>query len=312
MVVSRRWRRVDRTVRLLALLLLLSAAAVVRAQDVEPRAYSNAPIGVNFLIAGAAYTRGGLPLDPALPIEDEHLQTSSLVFAFVHVFDMFGNSAKFNMAVPYTDLSGSAVYAGQPIERKVEGFANPSFKLSVNFFGAPALAPKDFANYEQDLIVGASLQVSAPTGQYDDSRIVNISTNRWAIKPELGISKALGHWTLEGSAALTLYTDNTDFYGGHTRVQDPLYAVQGHVIYAFASGIWASFDATYFAGGRTAINGAIANDLQQNSRVGATLALPLDRSNSIKLFATSGVAARTGNDFDAVGIAWQHRWGGGF
>ncbi len=100
---------------------------------------------------------------------------------------------------------------------------------------------------------------------------------------------------------MTLYTDNTVIsYGGHTRVQDPLYAVQGHVIYAFASGIWASFDATYFAGGRTAINGAIANDLQQNSRVGATLALPLDRSNSIKLFATSGVAARTGNDFDAA------------
>ncbi len=124
MVVSRRWQQVDRAVRLLALLLLLSAAAVVRAQDVEPRAYSNAPIGVNFLIAGAAYTRGGLPLDPALPIEDEHLQTSSLVFAFVHVFDiMFGNSAKFNVAVPYTDLSGSAVYAWRkPIERKVEGF----------------------------------------------------------------------------------------------------------------------------------------------------------------------------------------------
>jgi hypothetical protein len=297
---------------LLALLALLTAAPVACAQDVEPRAYSNAPIGVNFLVANYADTRGGLPLDPALPVEDEHLETSSVVLAYVHVFALWGNSAKFNVAVPYTDLTGSAVYAGQPLERKIDGLANPAFKLSVNLSGAPALAPKDFADYEQDLIIGASVQVSVPTGQYDDSRVINIGTNRWAIKPEVGISKAFGHWTLEGSAAVTLYTDNTDFYGGNTRAQAPLYAVQGHAIYGFDSGIWASVDATYYAGGRATVDGVLLNDFQQNWRVGATVALPVDRSNSIKLYATSGVWARTGNDFDAVGIAWQYRWGGGF
>ena len=50
-----------------------------------------------------------------------------------------------------------------------------------------------------DLIVGASLQVSAPFGQYDNDRLVNIGTNRWSFKPESGISKALCQWTLEGS-----------------------------------------------------------------------------------------------------------------
>ena len=53
------------------------------------------------------------------------------------------------------------------------------------------------------------------------------------------------------------------------------------------------------------------NDLQQNWRVGATLAVPLDRLNSIKFAASSGVSARTGNHYDGIGVAWQHRWGAG-
>ena len=127
----------------------------------------------------------------------------------------------------------------------------------------------------------------------------------------MGISKAVGPWTLEVAAAATLYTDNNDFFGGNTRSQDPLYSFQGHVIYSFRSGIWASLDVTYFTGGRTTINGARNNDLQENWRVGGTLAFPVNARNSIKLYASSGVSSRTGNDYDLIGIAWQVRWGGG-
>jgi hypothetical protein len=202
-------------------------------------------------------------------------------------------------------------YAGEPVERIVDGFADPKFRLSVNLYGAPALTLKEFAGYRQDIIVGASLQVSVPWGQYDTSRIVNIGTNRWWFKPEVGVSKASGPWTLEVTAAATIFTDNTDFYGGSTRSQDPIYSFQGHAIYGFRSGIWASFDAAYFTGGRTTLDGTRSADLQQNWRLGGTLALPVDIHNSIKLYASSGVSARTGNNFDLIGIAWQYRWGGG-
>ncbi len=185
------------------------------------------------------------------------------------------------------------------------------FKLSVNLYGAPALTLKEFAGYEQDLIVGASLRVTAPLGQYDHTKLVNLGTNRWSFKPEVGVSKALGRWTLEATAAVTLFTDNKDFLRGNTRSQDPLYSLEGHVIYEFGSGIWGSLDATYFTGGRTTLNGTLGNDLQRNWRVGGTLAFPLDAYNSIKLYASSGVSARTGNNFDLVGIAWQYRWGAG-
>jgi hypothetical protein len=297
--------------RFMALCLLLVAACGARAQDIEPRAYSNAPVGVNFLIAGYAYTQGGLAFDPASPLTDPDMKSSSAVLAYARVLDLWGLSGKFDAILPYTWLTGSALFAGEPMERDVGGPVDPRFRLSVNFYGAPALSLKEFASYEQDLIVGASLQVSLPLGQYDSSRLVNIGTNRWSFKPELGVSKALGRWTLEGAAAATFYTDNEDFFGGQTRSQDPLYSLRGHAIYSFGNGVWASLDATYFAGGRTTLDGARGRDLQQNWRAGGTLALPVDLKNSVKLYASSGVSARTGNNFDLIGIAWQHRWGGG-
>ena len=206
---------------------------------------------------------------------------------------------------------GLAVNQLQSYVAQVNGFANSAFRLSVNLYGAPALTVQEFADWEQDLIIGASFRVVVPWGQYDSSKLVNIGANRWAFKPELGISKAFGPWTLEATAAATFFTDNSNFFGGNDRSQRPLYSLQGHVIYAFRSGIWTSVDATYFAGGRTTLNGDLASDLQQNWRVGATLALPVDRLNSIKLYASKGASARTDNSYDLVGIAWQHRWGAG-
>lgn len=296
---------------LLVFLALAGGFSRARAQDIEPRAYSNAPVGVNFLIAGFAATRGGVAFDPSLPVMNPELRTSNALLAYARVLDLWGRSAKFDAILPYTSLSGSADYQGQPLEREANGLADPRFRLSWNFYGAPALGLKEFRSYEQDLILGASLQVSAPAGQYDPSRLVNIGSHRWWFRPELGASKTAGPWTLELAQAVTLYTDNRDFYGGHTRAQDPLFATQAHAIYGFRSGAWAALDLTWFAGGRGSIDGVLSNDLQQNWRLGGTLALPVDRLDSLKLSASRGVASRTGNDFDFLGIAWQRRWGGG-
>lgn len=307
-------RRVQSLLSLLDTLttcVLLCGVHLAQGQEIEPRAYANAPVGVNFLIIGYAFTQGGVPSDSALPVTDPQLDTNSAVLGYARVLDLWGMSGKFDAIVPYTWLSGSVNSADGPVDRIVDGAADPRFRLSVNFYGAPALRLKEFKDYKQDLIIGASLQVSAPWGQYDDSRLVNIGTNRWSFKPELGISKALGPLTLEFSAAATLFTDNPDFFGGNRRSQDPLYSAQGHAIYGFRSGIWASLDATWFMGGRTTLNGEVKDDRQQNWRLGGTLAFPVDLHNSVKLYASRGVSARTGNNFDLLGIAWQHRWGGG-
>jgi hypothetical protein len=295
----------------LALCALLLMFAPVDAQDIEPRAYSNAPIGVNFVVIGYAHTRGALSIDPALSLTDADLRTHNAVVGFARVLDLGGKSGIFDVTLPYTFLSGDANYEGEPVQRQVDGVSNPAFRLSWNFFGAPAMGLREFSTWQQDLVIGASLRVSAPWSQYDSSRLVNIGSNRWSFKPELGISKTLGPWTVEGQLAATIYTDNDDFFGGNTRQQDPIYSVQAHTIYGFKSGKWASFDVTWFGGGRTTFNGVDKQDLQQNWRVGVTFAVPLNRRNSAKFYASSGVSDRTGNSFDLIGVVWQYRWGGG-
>ncbi len=159
--------------------------------------------------------------------------------------------------------------------------------------------------------MGASVQVSIPSGQYDADKLVNIGSNRRFVKPELGLSKTWGPWTLELATAATFFADNDDFLGGKTREQDPIYSVQGGLIYGFRNGIWAALNDTYFTGGRTTVDGVEGDDLQKNSRAAITVALPVNRNNSVKLYASTGVSTRIGTDSDTIGIAWQYRWGDG-
>jgi hypothetical protein len=294
---------------LIALIALLGAHAY--AQELEPRAYSNAPVGLNFLIAGYGYTEGGVVLDPAIPLTNADIHIHTSLLAYARSLDAWGRSAKFDVVLPYASLSGTADVNGLPAERNVSGLGDARLRFSINLHGAPALTLEEMPDYHQDLIFGASLQLWIPVGQYDSDRLVNIGTHRWAVRPELGLSKALGQWTFELTGGVGIYGTNDDYFGGHTRKQDPIYSLQSGVIYGFRSGVWVAVSGTYYTGGRTTLDGTEGNDLQKNSRVGITVALPVNRYNSIKLTAHSGVSTRTGSDFDTAGIAWQHRWGGG-
>jgi len=281
------------------------------AQDLEPRAYTNTPVGMNFAIAGYAWSSGEVTTDSSIPLEDGRVRIHAAVLAYARSLDLFGKSGKIDVIVPYAWESGSATFAGQPMSRSVRGQGDPRVRLSINLYGAPALTREEYAEYRQDLIVGASLQLAAPLGQYDEPRLLNVGSNRWAFKPEIGISKNLDPLILELSLAGTFYTDNRDFLGEKLREQDPVYAAQLHAIYAFRNGIWGALDATYYRGGESSIDGTANHDLQSNTRAGATLALPLDRHNSLKLFASHGVSVRFGGRYNTIGAAWQVRWGGG-
>jgi len=291
-------------------LYFLLAATHAGAADLEPRAYSNAPVGLNFVIAGYAYSQGGLSTD-ALPLQDAQLKINTEAFAYARTLDLWGNSGKFDLVVPYAGLSGSALVAGQPQERNVSGLLDPRLRLSVNFYGSPALSMQEFGKYRQDLIVGGSVQVAAPLGQYEPSRLINLGNHRWFIKPEMGISKAFGALTLELAEAVTFFTSNDNYFGGKTLEQAPLSSTQVHLVYDFGRGVWGALDATYDYGGHTTVNGVDANDRQENSRAGLTLAMPVNRNNSIKFYYSAGVATRTGSDYKLGGMFWQYRWGNG-
>jgi len=296
--------------RITLLLALAAGAAKAFAQDMEPRAYSKTPIGMNFAVAGYAYSEGGVATDPSVPLEDAELTVHTSFLAYVRSFGLFGKSCKADVIVPYAVVSGDALFAGQPRSREVEGFADPRFRVSMSFLGAPALTLKELREYEGNFVMGASVQVAAPLGQYDKGRLVNIGGNRWWIKPELGASRSFGRFDAELAVGTTFFTDNDDFLG-QTRAQDPIYSLQAHLVYTFRPGLWLAVDGVYYTGGRTTVDGVRGDDLQENTRLGLTLAVPVNKNHSIKLYAGTGVVTRTGSDFDTIGIALQTRWGGG-
>jgi hypothetical protein len=293
------------------MLVILSAAIWSHAGEIEPRSYVNTPVGINFLLLGYAYSDGGLSVAGSLPIENAELTMNTGLLAYARTLDVWGKSGKFDVILPYSDLSGSAMVDGLPRERQITGIHDPRMRFSVNFYGAPALSLDEFATFHQDLIIGASLQVSAPLGEYESDKLVNLGNNRWFMKPDIGISKAWGPFVLEVSAGAFLFTDNDDFFGGSKLEQDPIYTSQIHATYTLGRGIWAALSGTYDYGGRTTVNGVEGEDINDNSRFGATLAFPVNRNNSIKLTASTGIRTSIGTDFDLVGIIWQYRWGSG-
>jgi hypothetical protein len=181
--------------RWVVLLAALSLPSLAGAQDLEPRLYTNTPVGVNFVIVGYGYQTGDVLTDAALPISDAQVELHSAAIAYVRSFGLLGMSGKCDVVFPYGWVSGSATVAGRQRRREVEGFADPRFRVSVNLLGAPALSVAEFGDYQQDLILGVSLSMWAPIGQYDADRLLNLGVNRWAFKPEIGVSKALGRWS---------------------------------------------------------------------------------------------------------------------
>src|SRR4051812_301793 len=165
------------------------APAIAFAQSLEPRAYANAPVGLNFLVVGYAYSRGGISVDPSVPLENGQARVHAVPLAYVRSLDVLGNAGSVALLLPLARASGSATLNGVESARETSGIADPGLRLAVNFHGAPAMSMAQFGGYRQDLIIGASLLLTAPLGQYNPDRAVNLGTNRWSAKPEVGVSQ---------------------------------------------------------------------------------------------------------------------------
>jgi len=276
------------------------------AQDLEPRSYTNIPIDMQFIVAGYGRSQGGLSPAPEVPLEESDIEINAGILGYAATFDLGGSSSKFDMVTSRVCIGGSAIFKGEYIEDERCGYGDPSFRLTWNFYGAPSLTRQEFAQYKEGLVMGASLQVTAPIGTYDASKLVNIGANQWVFRPGFGVSYRIGDWYYSANTTVRLYQDNKEFYNGIYLEKAPQYSLQGHLIYSLAKGQWLSLSANYFIGGETTKNGIKANDEQDNSRFGLTYSFALNQHHSFKLYAHTGVITRIGNDFDSFGVLWQY------
>jgi hypothetical protein len=291
-------------------LLLILAAAVVpcRAQELEPRSYSPNPTGARFLALGYVHSSGDVLLDPSVPLSNVEARLNAGAAAYGRTFDAFGRSAIASLALPYAWGKVSGVTGEGRREVSRSGLADMRLRVGMNLLGGPALSAPEFALRRPQTTLGVSLTAVAPSGQYDPHKLVNIGSNRWSFKPELGLSYPRGDWYFEGYAGVWLFTENDDFYGGSRRKQDPITTLQAHVVYTFRPQLWIAFDVNHYGGGATSTNGVRSPDQQSNTRVGFTISVPAAEHHSLKLTWSDGVATRLGSDFSTYGVAWQYAW----
>jgi hypothetical protein len=289
--------------------LTLVRSSPVVAQDLEPRAYSASPIGTSFLVLGLGRSSGSVIFDPTLPLTDVDATINGATLGLGRTFSLGGKLLLASAALPYTwgEVEGLVAEESRRITRS--GLADIRLKVSANLWGAPALKAADFAKAPPRTTIGTSLTVAAPIGQYDGHKLINLGTNRWAFKPEIGVSHPVGRWHVDGYAGLWLFTSNDSFYPGESlRAQKPIVALQGHVSRGFARRAWAAVDATWYSGGRVRVDGGAPTQRQNNARLGATLAVPVGGRQSVKIAFSTGASTRTGADFNTLAVAWQILW----
>ena len=289
----------------LALLLMPVSAW---AQELEPGAYWPIPKGLNIITVINNFNWGDVAFDPAAPIDEASARINTTALAFTRAFGLGGRSANAGVVVPIIAGHIEGLYLGEPAEVGRFGQGDPRLRLAVNLYGAPSMTLKEFASYQHRTIVGVSVTLAPPLGQFDSAKLINLGTNRWSFKPEVGISRAYGKWIVEGMAGAWFFTDNTEFVGGRTRSQDPIVAMQVHVTHRFTRTIWLAADANYFTGGRTTLGGNQNLDLQRNSRVGATFSAALDRHQAIRMSVSRGAYTTIGADFTSVAVGYNYAW----
>lgn len=283
------------------------------AQDLEPRRWTHLPVGTNTIGVTYAYTRGDVFFDPVLQLEDVTVQAHTGVASYVRAFDVFGKTGRLDVIVPWQRARWEGLVSGAPASRTQQGFDDPWVRFSVDLAGAPALRGKEFLDYlaahPVRTVVGAGLGVRLPWGEYDPDRLLNIGQNRFAFWPQAGVVHYRGPWSFELTGSALFYTDNDEFFGGNELDQDPVYAVQGHVVHTFANRWWLSAGAGYTQGGESWINGVSKEDERAKLLTGLSVGFPITDNQALKFGYIHGDARRSvGSDTDSFVLSWTIRF----
>jgi hypothetical protein len=299
--------------------LCLCLARFMTAQDLAPRAYIISPVHSNAVTLTWSFYDGGLNFNGTVPITGATGTYSVPILTYYHSLNFFGRSANITASLPYAVGTFSGNVLGQGRSTYRSGLLDFSARFSVNLLGGPAMQPQQFAKWKQKKILGASLKIVAPTGQYDPTKLINWSINRWAFKPELGYSQRWGNWVLDGYGGVWFYTTNPEsFYipKPAPQTESPVGSLEGHFSYDFRKSRgehklrgWASLDGNFWWGGITALSGIRNLETKQtSSRIGGTLALLFGQHQAIKIAYNDGTYNRFGGNYQNLQVAWQYTW----
>lgn len=287
--------------------LLCSGAS---AQELVPRAYWPTPNGTNVFSLAYQHSSGDIVVDASLPITGVNSDIDYLQLAYQRTFSLRDRTATLQLSLPFSQGETQGIVDGLFRSRETSGRGDTRVRLAVNLKGAPSMDAAGFQELRNnpETIVGASLLVQVPTGEYETDKLINLGTNRWSIKPAVGVIWPLHPtWLLEFEVAVWFFGDNDEFLG-ETRKQDPILSTEFHLIKRVRRGFWASLDANFYVGGRTSVGESQQANFQRNSRFGATVVFPMRRKHAIRGSFSTGVATESGGDYEILSLSYIYVW----
>jgi hypothetical protein len=214
-------------------------------------------------------------------------------------------------SVPLAVVSGTV---GETNSRSTSGTGDSSYTVTTLLKGGPALGVEQFETYKHTTTLGLSLEVTAPTGQYSSSKLLNLGTDRWSFKPEFAVSYPFGreqNWQCDIYAHARFFTDNTSYHGTEILRQDPLPGIEGHVSYSFPKA-WVSIDTLYAFRGTTYVNGVDQANAQRNFSLGSEVNFSLNSKNSLVFQFGRALVHQNAPTYTGFVVKYAYTWGKGY
>ncbi len=282
---------------------LFIIATPLFSQDLEPRRWTVMPEGMNVIGIGYGHTSGDVLFDPVMQIEDAEVKADTLAVSYIRSFSLAGKALRFDAFVPWHSGEWKGTLRGNLDSTERQGLGDSRFRLSVNLLDTQNL------NETSKTVVGAGIAVTVPTGEYDKNKLINLGQNRFTIRPQMGVVHTRGAWSYEVTGSVFFFTDNDDYFKNRVQEQDPLYAIQSHVVYTFSPGMWTSLSAGYGWGGNTSIDKVSKDNEWDNFMTALSFGFPLSRTQSVKLnYLHAQTQNVTGSNTNTLSMGWSVRF----
>jgi hypothetical protein len=286
---------------------------LVHGQFTDPRTYANAPVDVNQLELDYAYATTDASIDTSLIVAGAHLDVNQATVAYTRTFGMLQRHAWVKASVPFASVTGSV--SGTNLSRSVSGAGDASLEIAALLVGGPALSVADFENYHATTSCGVSLTITGPTGKYDPNRVLNLGSDRWSFKPQLGVSHPFGpdqKWVADGYLYMYFFSDNTEYHGRQILRQEPLPGFEGHISYNITPDLWVSLDANYAFRGNTVVDGVDQNDAQKSLTVGTEANWTINSRNALAFVFAKAAVHDNAPAYTGVALKYFYSWGRGY
>ncbi len=301
------FNKIKNTVLFLTTFLLVETG-ILFSQELEPRSYSVIPKDLNGLVLGYSYSNGAIITEGTSPLNDFNVISHAVVIGGLRSFGLFGKLARVQASIPFVSMSGDVKVNDRDTSGSRTGLADANFRIGINLFGSPAMSPKEFFRFKEEAVLGTSVVVSIPIGQYDKTKLINLGSNRWGFKPEIGFSYGYKNFYFETFTGVWFFTANNEYYKGTTLKRDPIFSLQAHTLYIFPSKLWIGLDLTYFSGGKSQINDVYKNDFMENTRFGGVIGYPINSNHSLKFQVHTGINTAIGTNYTILTLAYQYIW----